>query len=190
MIHRLRMASMSGRTLARVIAAALLLGACAPQPPAARPRSGAPVTGPVQVAGKSRAYRPGLPIGACSAVARRVAAWTVAVRLSDRSPRRPLGSLPARSGVGSPGRRVSVPAVRRASRVGGPGCSCPSRSRYKTQRDRCRPVRAIHPARQPDHHPARARIAASSVSPAPSMPGAARSGPTLRRAGRAGIVHW
>jgi hypothetical protein len=40
--------------LIAVIAAALLLGACASQPPAARPRDGAPITRPVLVAGNDR----------------------------------------------------------------------------------------------------------------------------------------
>ena len=45
---------MRGHTLLLLIAAGLLLGACAYQPAAARPRDGAPVAGAVQAAGNDR----------------------------------------------------------------------------------------------------------------------------------------
>ena len=45
---------MGGQVLLAAIAVAVLLGACTHQPPAARPREGAPVTRPVQVAGNDR----------------------------------------------------------------------------------------------------------------------------------------
>ena len=44
---------MGGHTLLVALAAAVFLGACAYQAPAARPRDGAPVTGSAQAAGKA-----------------------------------------------------------------------------------------------------------------------------------------